>query len=150
MTPEPADTPALRSTLTIVVTCGVIGALMAVLPAFVAGLALCGISGCSGAGYGRASDPGATREWLSITAVAFTLPFVVAAFVTRRRSVVIAATVVALLSYPVAATLVGARLNGCPADIPCTSGPGRTSLPVTAYASSQHAYAGGHLSVSRR
>ena len=111
MEPRPVSAPFAAALV-------VLGVVLAVAPAFVAGFTICGISGCSGGGFGRSTDPGSTRTWVLVTGVVAGLPLTAYALV--RRHVRLAAWSLAVM---VAATLltglvIGSDLRGCPRNVP--------------------------------
>lgn len=80
-----------------------------------ASMSLCGVSGCSGGGYGVSYDPGGTQMYAliggAVTAVAPFVMFLVSKY--NRRWLV--ATVVCLVLVPVLILLlIGAGLDGYP------------------------------------
>ena len=87
MDPRPISAPLAAALV-------VLGIVLAIAPAFLAGFAICGISGCSGGGFGRSTDPGLTRLLLLATGVVAGLPLALYALV--RRSIRLAAYALAL------------------------------------------------------
>ncbi len=107
------------SQLWILLCCAVVGVFLAAAPWFLGALSVCGLSGCSGGGFGRSIDPSGTRGWMLVTGLAFAAPFLLAALVLRARLMVIAAVALLVLGYPLAGLAVGARPDGCPLTAPC-------------------------------
>ena len=81
------------------------------------GFVLCGISGCSGGGYGPAYSPGLTQ--LLLLATGFTvLPAVLACTSRLSRDVTVAVALPAVVATSALALhLIGAGFNGCPAGM---------------------------------
>ena len=50
---------------------------LAIAPAYLSTITICGISGCSGGGFGRSTDPDATLVVLVLTGLVATLPLTV-------------------------------------------------------------------------
>lgn len=96
----------------------VLGVVLAVGPAFIAGFTICGISGCSGGGFGRSTDPGSTQRWLLATGLVAGLPLTLYALV--RRSARLAAWSLAVMAAGTLLTgvVIGSDLRGCPRDVP--------------------------------
>lgn len=92
----------------------VLGLVLAVAPTLAAGFTVCGVSGCSGGGFGRSTDPGTTQLLLVVAGVVAALPLAVLAVVRRRAGLALLAVGLALASTFVAGLVVGADLRGCP------------------------------------
>ena len=110
MEPRPISAPLAAALV-------VLGVVLAAGPAFVASFTICGVSGCSGGGYGRSTDPGQTQLLLLAVGVVAGLPLALYALV--RRSARLAAWSLATM---VAATLlaglvIGSDLRGCPRNV---------------------------------
>lgn len=95
----------------------VLGVVLAVAPALAAGFTLCGVSGCSGAGFGVSADPGSTRVLLVVAGLVAALPL--AGYALRHRSGRLAAYALALAvaTTLVSGLLIGADLRGCPRGV---------------------------------
>ena len=95
----------------------VLGLVLAVGPAFYASFAICGISGCSGGGFGRATDPGLTLTALLVTGVVAALPLEVYALVRRSGRLAAYALVLAVAATLLTGAVVGSDLRGCPRTV---------------------------------
>ena len=95
----------------------VLGLVLAVAPTLAAGFTVCGVSGCSGGGFGRSTDPGTTRLLLVSAGVVAALPLAVLAVVRRSAALTLSAVGLAVASTFVAGLVVGADLHGCPRGV---------------------------------
>jgi formate-dependent nitrite reductase membrane component NrfD len=95
----------------------VLGVVLAIAPAFYAGLVICGVSGCSGGGFGRATDPGLTRAALVVTGVVAALPLAIYALARRSRGVAVCALALAVVATLLTGLVIGSDLRGCPRDV---------------------------------
>jgi hypothetical protein len=95
----------------------VLGLVLAIAPTLAAGFTVCGVSGCSGGGFGRSTDPGTTRLLLVVAGVAAALPLAVLAVVRRRAALALAAVGLAVAGTLVAGLVVGADFRGCPRGV---------------------------------
>ena len=95
----------------------VLGAVLAVVPTVAAGFTMCGVSGCSGGGFGRSTDPGTTQLLLVAAGVVAALPLTVLAVVRRHAGLGVAAAALAVLATVVAGLLIGSDVHGCPRDV---------------------------------
>lgn len=95
----------------------VLGVVLAIAPAFLAGLAVCGVSGCSGGGFGRSTDPGETRLLLLATGVVAALPLTLYALFRRSIRLLGAAVLVLVVAVVLTGLAIGADLRGCPRDV---------------------------------
>lgn len=89
----------------------------AVALALVAAFEMCGISGCSGGGFGRSTDPPATLGFIVASGVALALPIGVYAVWRRRGRLALAVVPAALVGAVLVGLLIGADWNGCPRSI---------------------------------
>lgn len=92
----------------------VLGLVLAVAPGFMAAITICGVSGCSGGGFGRATDPGMTLVLLVVTGLVAALPLGVYALVRRNTRLATYAVVLAVLTTLVTGLVIGSDLRGCP------------------------------------
>lgn len=94
-----------------------LGLALAFAPAVAAGFAICGVSGCSGGGFGRATDPDLTRLLLLATGVVAGLPLALYALVRRSGQLAAYALALAVLATLVTGLVIGSDLRGCPRDV---------------------------------
>ncbi|MBL0748790.1 hypothetical protein [Nocardioides baculatus] len=95
----------------------VLGVVLAIAPAFMATIAICGISGCSGGGFGRSTDPDATLVMLGVTGLVAALPLAVYALVRRSGGLAVGALALAVVTTFVTGVAIGSDLRGCPRSI---------------------------------
>lgn len=95
----------------------VLGLVLAAGPALVAGFSICGVSGCTGGGFGRATDPDLTRLLLLATGAVAALPLVVYALVRRSARLGAYALVLAVVTTLLAGLVIGSDLRGCPRNV---------------------------------
>ena len=95
----------------------VLGLVLAVGPAFYSSIAICGISGCSGGGFGRSTDPGLTLTALVVTGLAAALPLAVYALARRSGGLAACALALAVVTTLVTGVVVGSDLRGCPRNV---------------------------------
>jgi hypothetical protein len=95
----------------------VLGVVLAIAPAFYAGLVICGVSGCSGGGFGRATDPGLTRAALVVTGLVAALPLAIHALVRRSGRLGAYALALAVVATLLTGFVIGSDLRGCPRDV---------------------------------
>jgi hypothetical protein len=95
----------------------VLGLVLAAGPALVAGFSICGVSGCTGGGFGRATDPGLTRVLLLATGVVAGLPLAVHAVVRRSARLGAYAVALAVLATLLTGLVIGSDLRGCPRNV---------------------------------
>ena len=95
----------------------VLGLVLAVAPAFLASFAICGISGCSGGGFGRSTDPGLTQLLLLATGVAAALPLALYALVRRSARLTLVAIALAVVAALLTGFVIGSDPNGCPRNV---------------------------------
>ena len=87
---------------------------LALFPAFLTVISICGVSGCSGGGFGRSTDPTGTRAMLAATGVIAALPLGSYAAFTRNRRLALVAAILAVSITLTTAWAVGADVHGCP------------------------------------
>ncbi|MDF2091621.1 hypothetical protein P0Y31_04645 [Knoellia sp. 3-2P3] len=85
--------------------------------ALAARFVMCGISGCSGGGFGRVTDPPLTLTLIVAAGVALALPVVLYAVWRRRARLALAAVPAAALGTILVGLVIGADWNGCPRTI---------------------------------
>jgi hypothetical protein len=95
----------------------VLGLVLAAGPGLAAGFSICGVSGCTGGGFGRATDPGLTRVLLLVTGVVAGLPLAVYALVRRSARLGAFALVLAVLATLLTGLVIGSDLRGCPRNV---------------------------------
>jgi hypothetical protein len=95
----------------------VLGLFCALAPALAAGFALCGISGCSGGGFGRATNPPLTLSLLAVSGAVAGLPLLLYAAWCHSARLVAAAVAGALLLTLTVGWAIGANWRGCPRHI---------------------------------
>ncbi len=95
----------------------VLGIALAIAPALYASLAICGISGCTGGGFGRATDPGLTLIALGATGIIAALPLGVYALVRRSGRLAAYALALAVVATLVTGVVIGSDLRGCPRNV---------------------------------
>ena len=104
----------------------VLGVVLAVAPTLAAGFTLCGVSGCSGAGFGRSTDPGTTRVLLVVAGLTAALPLATYAVLRRSGRLGAYALGLAVATTLVAGLSIGSDLRGCPRGLDastCAAGP---------------------------
>ena len=95
----------------------VLGLLLAVVPTVAAGFVICGVSGCSGGGFGRSTDPSTTRLLLVAAGLVAAAPLALLALVRRSAALALAAVALGVVSTLAAGLVVGSDLRGCPRDV---------------------------------
>jgi len=81
----------------------------------VAGLSLCGISGCSGGGFGVSYDPGAVQGALIASGIAAAIaPFLIFFISKFKRRWLITAITMLIIIPVIGAAFIGAGLDGYP------------------------------------
>jgi hypothetical protein len=94
-----------------------LGIVLAIGPAILSGFAICGVSGCTGGGFGRSTDPDLTRLLLLGTGVVAGLPLALYALVRRSGRVAAYALGLAVLATLLTGLVIGSDLRGCPRDV---------------------------------
>jgi hypothetical protein len=92
----------------------VLGLVLAVVPTFAAGFVMCGVSGCSGGGFGVSTDPRTTQLLLVVAGLAAGLPLAVASLVRRSGALALGALGLAVATTVVAGLVIGVDPSGCP------------------------------------
>jgi hypothetical protein len=92
----------------------VLGLVLAVVPTLAAGFVMCGVSGCSGGGFGVSTDPGTTQLLLIVAGLAAALPLAIGALVRRQGALALGALGLAVATTVVAGLAIGADPSGCP------------------------------------
>jgi hypothetical protein len=82
-----------------------------------AAFVMCGVSGCSGGGFGRVTDPPLTLTLIVAAGVALALPVLLYAVWRRRARLALAAVAAAALGAILVGLVIGADWNGCPRTI---------------------------------
>lgn len=95
----------------------VLGVVLAIAPAVMSSITICGVSGCSGGGFGRATDPDATLVMLGLTGLVAALPLAVYALVRRSGGLAVSALAIAVVTTFVTCVIIGSDLRGCPRSI---------------------------------
>jgi hypothetical protein len=95
----------------------VLGLAPAAVLMFMASLTICGISGCSGGGFGRATDPNTTRVLLIGAGLVAAAPLATYAGWRRRLGTALFAAAVAIVVTIGSGVLIGADFRGCPRDV---------------------------------
>jgi hypothetical protein len=110
MEPRPLSAP-------LAVALVVLGLVLAAGPALAAGFSLCGVSGCTGGGFGRATDPGLTRLLLLATGVVAALPLAIYALARRSGRLGAYALALAVVATLLTGLVIGSDLRGCPRTV---------------------------------
>jgi hypothetical protein len=84
---------------------------------FVASYTICGISGCSGGGFGRSTDPGTTIALLVSAGLVEAAPLAIYAVWRRNPRAGLLAGLVAIIVTVAASWLIGSDFRGCPTNI---------------------------------
>lgn len=95
----------------------VLGLVLATAPTLAAGFTLCGVSGCSGAGFGVATDPGTTRVLLVVAGLVAGLPLAAYAVARRNGRLGACAAALAVVTTLLAGLAIGSDLRGCPRGV---------------------------------
>jgi hypothetical protein len=93
------------------------GLVPAGLLTFVASYTICGISGCSGGGFGRSTDPGTTIALLVSAGLVEAAPLAIYAVWRRNPRAGLLAGLVAIIVTVAASWLIGSDFRGCPTNI---------------------------------
>ena len=110
MQPRPVSAPVAAALVAL-------GVGLAVVPGLAAGFTLCGVSGCTGGGFGRATDPGLTLALLVVAGAVAALPLGVYAAVRRTPRLGAYALALAVLTTLTTAYVIGSDLRGCPRNV---------------------------------
>jgi hypothetical protein len=95
----------------------VLGLAPAAVLVFIASLTICGISGCSGGGFGRTTDPDTTLVLLIGAGLVAAAPLATYALWRRRLRTALFAAAVAIVVTIGSGVLIGADFRGCPRDV---------------------------------
>jgi hypothetical protein len=85
--------------------------------ALAAGFVVCGISGCSGGGFGRSTDPPLTLTLVVASGVALAAPLLLYAVWQRRARLAVAFVPAAVLAVLAVGLVVGSDWRGCPRGV---------------------------------
>jgi hypothetical protein len=107
-------TASLAVALTLLLVVGVAGFLYF---GFMAGISICGISGCSGGGFGRSTDPSGTRALLGAAGASLAVPWLLYAAWVRRARVALSAVVAGIAGAMALGLVIGSDWRGCPRNI---------------------------------
>jgi hypothetical protein len=110
MQPRPVSAPLAAALV-------VLSLVLAVGPALVADFSLCGVSGCTGGGFGRSTDPELTRVVLLVTGVVAGLPLAIYALVRRSARLGAYALALAVVATLLTGLVIGSDLRGCPRNV---------------------------------
>ncbi|RYB93253.1 hypothetical protein EUA93_02115 [Nocardioides oleivorans] len=91
-----------------------LGLALAVVPTLAAGFVMCGVSGCTGGGFGVSTDPGLTRILLVVAGLTAALPLGAYAAAHRSGVLALSALGLAVVSTLVAGLVIGSDVAGCP------------------------------------
>lgn len=80
-------------------------------------LGMCGISGCSGGGFGRSTDPAGTRQLLLLAAACLLAALLVRSALLRSLRTAGYAVVISLVAVLALAGVIGSEWRGCPRSI---------------------------------
>jgi hypothetical protein len=95
----------------------VLGLALAIVPAFLSSFMLCGISGCTGGGFGRATDPGATLFLLLATGIVAASPLALYAIAKRNPKLLAGAAALAIAVTLTTGAIIGSDFRGCPRNV---------------------------------
>ena len=84
---------------------------------FLAWFGMCGVSGCSGGGFGRSTDPGGTRLMLLLAGASLLVALLVRTALRRNLRGAGYAVVVALVATVALGAAIGSDWRGCPRSI---------------------------------
>lgn len=84
---------------------------------FIASFTICGISGCSGGGFGRATDPDGTRMLLISAGLVAAAPLAMYALLQRLLRAALFAAAVAVAVTIGSGLLIGSDFRGCPRNV---------------------------------
>jgi len=110
MDPRPVSAPLAAALV-------VLGIVLAVGPALLAGFTICGVSGCTGGGFGRSTEPDLTRLLLLATGVVAGLPLALYALARRSGRLAAYALGLAVLATLLTGFVIGSDLRGCPRNV---------------------------------
>lgn len=93
------------------------GLVPAAIPVSVARFTMCGLWGCSGGGFGRATDPNTTLILLVAAGLVAAAPLATFALFRRHRRTAQLAAAVAIVVTIGSGLLIGADFRGCPRTV---------------------------------
>jgi hypothetical protein len=93
------------------------GLVPAAVLAFIASFTICGISGCSGGGFGRSTDPNTTLALLVLAGLVAAAPLAIYALWGRDLRTALLASFVAVIVSVTAGWLIGSDFRGCPRNV---------------------------------
>ena len=99
----------------VVITAGVAGFAFF---GFLAWWEMCGISGCSGGGFGRSTDPAGTRLSILLAAACLLAALLVRAALLRSLRSAGYAVLIGVVAAVAPGAVIGADWHGCPRSIP--------------------------------
>lgn len=94
-----------------------VGLMPASILVFIARFTICGISGCSGGGFGRSTDPNTTLTLLVCAGLVAAAPMAIYALAHRSRRIALIAALAAILVSMVASLIIGSDFRGCPRNV---------------------------------
>src|SRR4051794_160469 len=112
--PSPGD-PAPK--LGVLLGLFLVGLIPAAILGFIARFTICGISGCSGGGFGRSTDPNTTLTLLVCAGLVAAAPMALYALVHRSRRTAVLAALAAILVSVAAGLMIGSDFRGCPRNV---------------------------------
>jgi hypothetical protein len=112
--PSPGDPdPKLGALLGLLM----VGLMPASILVFIARFTICGISGCSGGGFGRSTDPDTTLTLLVCAGLVASAPMAIYALAHRSRKTALIAALAAILVSMAAGLIIGSDFRGCPRNV---------------------------------
>lgn len=103
--------------LKVVLTLPVPGLVLAGILTFIASFTICGISGCSGGGFGRSTDPNTTLGLLVAAGLLSAAPLAIYALWLKSLKLALVAGLLAIVVGITAGWLIGSDFRGCPRNI---------------------------------
>jgi hypothetical protein len=94
-----------------------VGLMPASILVFIARFTICGISGCSGGGFGRSTDPNTTLTLLVCSGMVAAAPMAIYALARRSRRTALLAALAAILVSMAAGLIIGSDFRGCPRNV---------------------------------
>ncbi len=95
----------------------VVGLALAAIPTFIGSFTICGISGCSGGGFGRSTDPSTTLALLVSSGTLAAAPLALYALGRRSIRMILSAALLAVVVSVIAGWLIGSDHRGCPRNV---------------------------------
>lgn len=93
------------------------GLVLAGILTFFASFWICGISGCSGGGFGRSTDPSGTLGLLVAAGILSAAPLAIYALWRKSLKLALFAGLLAIVVSITAGWLIGSDFGGCPRNI---------------------------------